>query len=277
VRDTIVMQPPSLKSALMIFLTGAITNFAVVAFNQPIVYHGRVSWSVALRATDDDKTHCSNGISRRGAFSKVASATFTTASFAAIFLGGSPSFSPKPASAIGPVKLNLLNPKYSAVACPRDKPIPGNKAMKGMRGLCVTVDADLEENPDLELEKVGVYGFVTDKGTGESVLANNPDGGTDAGQFAMIEKIGTAEKKIQFEFIAAVPKEMDLSGFENGIAPLDFKSLRIISYPGGQQYGAISPCEMNEFSDECAAWEEQNGPYENKEYMVKKNPRTKGR
>ena len=80
--------------------------------------------------------------------------------------------------------------------------------MKGMKGLCVTVDVDLEDLPDRELEKIGVYGYVTDKGTGESVLANNPDLSTDAGQFAMIPVINKTDKKTQFEFIAAVPREM---------------------------------------------------------------------
>ena len=69
----------------------------------------------------------------------------------------------------------------------------------------------------------------------------------------------------------------DLSAFENGLIPLNFQSLRVVSFPGGQQYGAISPCEMNEFSDECEAWEEENGPYEKGDFMVKSNPRTKGR
>lgn len=57
------------------------------------------------------------------------------------------------------------------------------------------------------LEKVGVYGYVNDAVSAESVLANNPDSGTDAGQFAMIENVSTSDKKIEFEFIAAVPKE----------------------------------------------------------------------
>jgi hypothetical protein len=39
-------------------------------------------------------------------------------------------------------------------------------------------------------------------------LANNPDLSTDAGQFAMIESVKPTDKKIQFEFIAAVPREM---------------------------------------------------------------------
>eukprot|EP00567_Pseudictyota_dubia_P013121 CAMPEP_0197436620 /NCGR_PEP_ID=MMETSP1175-20131217/4050_1 /TAXON_ID=1003142 /ORGANISM="Triceratium dubium, Strain CCMP147" /LENGTH=257 /DNA_ID=CAMNT_0042965949 /DNA_START=42 /DNA_END=818 /DNA_ORIENTATION=+ len=181
------------------------------------------------------------------------------------------------AQAVGPVKLSLSNPVYSARVCPKDKPIPGEKAMKGMKGLCVTVDADLKEFPDKNLEKVGVYGFVKDGVTGDSVLANNPDLSTDAGQFAMIETITPSTRKVQFEFIAAVPMEKDLSQFENGIGELDFESLRVISFPGGQQYGAISPCEMNEFSSECEEWEEENGPYVRGDFMVKSNPRTKGR
>ena len=52
-----------------------------------------------------------------------------------------------PAQAVGPVKVQLLNPVYTAIPCPSDKPIPGEKAMKGLRGLCVTVKADLAEAP----------------------------------------------------------------------------------------------------------------------------------
>ena len=97
----------------------------------------------------------------------------------------------------------------------------------------------MEESAAKDLEKVGVYGFVTDAATGDSVLANNPDLSTDAGQFSMIEKITPEDSKVEFEFVAAVPMEKDLSKFENGIGDLNFESLRVISYPGGQQYGAI--------------------------------------
>lgn len=187
------------------------------------------------------------------------------------------SMTPHPvADAIGPTKLTLIPTSYSAVICPPDKPIPGQKAMVGMRGLCVTVYADIKETTPKELEKVGVYGFVTDADSGDSVLANNPDLSTDAGQFAMIEMVKPSDKKIVFDFIAAVPMDRDLSKYENGIGPLNFDSLRIISYPGGQQFGAISPCEMNEFSSECEEWEEANGSYTKQEYMIKSNPRTKG-
>jgi hypothetical protein len=180
------------------------------------------------------------------------------------------------ANAVGPIKIQLTPLQYSAVICPPDRPIPGEKAMVGMRGLCVTVQAQLNSASPKVLDKVGVYGFVNDGISGDSVLANNPDGGTDAGQFAMIESITPNDTKITFEFIAAVPREKDLSQYSNGIGPLDFTSLRLISYPGGQQYGILTPCEMNEFSDECEAWESINGPYTKAAYMVKSNPRTKG-
>jgi hypothetical protein len=79
--------------------------------------------------------------------------------------------------------------------------------MKGMRGLCVTVEADLDDFAPKDLEKVGVYGFVTDGESGESVLANNPDLSTDAGQFAMVESITPKTRRVEFEFVAAVPQE----------------------------------------------------------------------
>eukprot|EP00586_Coscinodiscus_wailesii_P012786 CAMPEP_0172490964 /NCGR_PEP_ID=MMETSP1066-20121228/21604_1 /TAXON_ID=671091 /ORGANISM="Coscinodiscus wailesii, Strain CCMP2513" /LENGTH=226 /DNA_ID=CAMNT_0013259723 /DNA_START=201 /DNA_END=881 /DNA_ORIENTATION=+ len=185
--------------------------------------------------------------------------------------------SPRPANAVGPVRVDLKPITYSAQVCPPSKPIPGEKAMKGMRGLCVNVKAKLAEPVPKDLEKVGVYGFVTDGVTGDSVLANNPDLSTDAGQFCIIEKVTTADKTVEFEFVAAVPMEKDLTKFDNGIGELSFNSLRVVSFPGGQQYGEVTPCEMNEFSQECEDWEAENGPYEKKEFMVKSNPRTKGR
>jgi len=128
------------------------------------------------------------------------------------------------ANAVGPVKINIINPTYTAYPCPKDKPIPGEKAMKGMRPMCVQVQAELAENSPKDLVDGGVYGYVDDATTSESVLANNPDSGTDAGQFAMVPSILTTDKTVSFEFIAAVPMEKDLSQFTNGIGPLQFKS-----------------------------------------------------
>jgi len=199
-----------------------------------------------------------------------------TTSAAAILAGASTFLVPQSARAIGPIRIDLKNPTYTAVPCPKDKPIPGQMAMRGLKGMCVTVNADLAELAPKDLEKIGVYGFVTDE-SGESVLANNPDLSTDAGQFTLIDLITPKDKKVEFEFVAAIDPKKDLSQYENGIGQLTFESLRVISYPGGQQYGAINPCEMNEFSDECEAWEAENGPFVKGDFMVKSNPRTKGR
>ena len=84
-------------------------------------------------------------------------------------------------------------------------------------------------------------------------------------------------RRIIFDFVAAVPKDKNIAQYENGIGDLTFTSMRVISFPGGQQYGAVSPCEMNEFSEQCEEWEKENGPYEKAAYMVKSNSRTKGR
>lgn len=154
-------------------------------------------------------------VSRRRLFSDASASAAVVVGFSSAALFDVTLFHPPSANAVGPTKITLLNPTYSAVPCPRDRPIPGEKAMKGMQGLCVTVTVDLEEPPEKPLEKVGVYGFVTDRGTGESVLANNPDLSTDAGQFAMVEVVNPSDKKIKFEFIAAVPRET-VSGFGGG-------------------------------------------------------------
>lgn len=182
-----------------LFLLFAATD--VAAFQQPTSYQRGVS----LKASNNNDNNTE--ISRRNVFSKAITSAVTAASVAGILNNGD-FLMPEPANAIGPVKINLLNPTYTAIPCPKDKPIPGEKAMKGMRGLCVTVDVDLEDLPDRPLEKIGVYGYITDKGTGESVLANNPDLSTDAGQFAIIQEIKPNQKKTQFEFIAAVPREI---------------------------------------------------------------------
>lgn len=234
-------------------------------------FNGAYSFSFMKKKASPHQTKKDSSSSRRAFFyeaAKIATIGTTTSILTS---------NPQEANAIGPVKIDILNPVYSAAPCPPSRPIPGMKAMKGMRGLCVTVSADLKETSPKDLVDVGVYGFVKDAISGDSVLANNPDLSTDAGQFTMVKAVTTTDKKIEFDFVAAVPMEKNIEKYENGIGPLSFESLRIISFPGGQQYGAINPCEMNEFSSECEVWEEENGPYERGEFMVKSNPRTKGR
>jgi len=246
-----------MRIVILSLLSQSISAFLVGA---PIQHSQDLSLQASSTSDDD-------GSSRRSFLIQGAAVAATVLATGA----------PEPAEAVGPVKITIKPTSYTAAPCPPSKPIPGQTAMRGMRGLCVTVEATLSETSPKDLKDVGVYGFVTDGDTGDSVLANNPDLSTDAGQFAMIEAITPSDKKISFEFIAAVPKDKDIQQYDNGIGPLNFDSLRVISYPGGQQFGAINPCEMNEFSSECEAWEEENGPYERGDFMVKKNPRTGGR
>lgn len=300
------------KAIVIYFTLLPLTAIAFVPIEVAVPSNGRDSLSIRRAGVSPLETEDSSSrnqkdvtansmmprvFSRRGIF--TASVSGITAAALVLVEG------PEAAIAVGPIKIVLEPTSYSAVICPPDRPIPGEKAMVGMRGLCVTVKADLQGASPKDLEKVGVYGFVADGESGDSVLANNPDGASDAGQFAMIESVTTTDKTVVFEFIAAVPKEKDLSKYANGIGPLEFSSLRIISYPGGQQFGAISPCEYSgtcfskgkellpplcfsslnafflfqspEFSEECEAWEAENGPWKKADYMIKSNPRTMGR
>lgn len=77
-------------------------------------------------------------------------------------------------------------------------------------------------------------------------MANNPDGASDAGQFAIIDKIPKGSSRVSFQFVAAIEPDEDF-----GLKKLKFKSLKAISYAGGKQYGAITECEMNPLAAEC--------------------------
>jgi hypothetical protein len=208
------LYPNSTVVFVVAMLTLSISSWSTtlcLSFQPAAGTRSRLSVLAAVSPTKNDNTSAKsesfNQFSRRRVFDQVMVSTVAT-TMAGFLTATSLTPPPQPAHAVGPTKINLLNPTYTAVPCPKDKPIPGEKAMKGMRGLCVTVNVDLENAPEKELEKVGVYGFVTDQGTGESVLANNPDLSTDAGQFAMIESVKPTDKNIQFEFIAAVPSDM---------------------------------------------------------------------
>lgn len=56
----------------------------------------------------------------------------------AALVAGAAFSKPQPAQAVGPVKIDLKNPVYTAIPCPKERPMPGQMAMKGMKGMCVT-------------------------------------------------------------------------------------------------------------------------------------------
>ncbi|CAN0550611.1 unnamed protein product, partial [Ectocarpus sp. 8 AP-2014] len=74
--------------------------------------------------------------------------------------------------------------------------------------LQVTVTAN---NPSpKEVVDAAVFGFVFDEDS-TSVVANNPDGASDAGQFAIIDKIPKGSSRVSFQFVAAIEPDEDFS------------------------------------------------------------------
>mmetsp|Transcript_9212 Transcript_9212/g.12195 ORF Transcript_9212/g.12195 Transcript_9212/m.12195 type:complete len:226 (+) Transcript_9212:300-977(+) len=156
---------------------------------------------------------------------------------------GLASGSPTEVAAIGPVKFPLENVEYKAVDCAGRK-LPGSKAVAGLKAICVEITAETTSKEKKPVIDASVFGFVKDE-FGNSVVANNPDASTDAGQFAIIDEIRPGKSKVSFQFVAAIPEERE------GLGILNFESLKAISYPGGNRFKAISECDFNPSADEC--------------------------
>ena len=150
----------------------------------------------------------------------------------------------QPGWALGPVNMKMNVKGYKAVElCNGQKPImPGQKAMEGLFPVCLEVEADIS-NPDAKqtLKDVSVYGFVKEDAAGNSVLPNNPDFSTDAGQYAMIKTVEPGESTVKYQFVAAVsvdPKKEELP-------KISFLKTKATSFPGGSKFQPLSECEMD--------------------------------
>mmetsp|Transcript_15419 Transcript_15419/g.22678 ORF Transcript_15419/g.22678 Transcript_15419/m.22678 type:complete len:224 (-) Transcript_15419:175-846(-) len=154
--------------------------------------------------------------------------------FAVGGLGGMSSSS----DAIGPIKLELTEPTYQEVDCPPNTPLQGSKATAGLKPVCVEVSVNADNPTQKPIKNAAVFGFVLDSSS-VSVVANNPDGASDAGQFAQIKTIPPGKNQVKFTFIAAIPKSQPTIG------DLTFPSLKAISYPGGEKFGPIDECEYD--------------------------------
>ncbi|KAJ1397905.1 hypothetical protein B484DRAFT_339776 [Ochromonadaceae sp. CCMP2298] len=158
------------------------------------------------------------------------------------------------AFAYGPTEIALKITGYKAVdLCDGRKPImPGQKAMEGLFPVCVEVEADVNNPKDQLLKDVSVYGFIKDDAFGNSVLPNNPDFKSDAGQYAMIKSVGPGKSHIIYQFVAAVttdPKKEPLGS-------LTFFGTKAISYPGGDRFQALGECEIDPRADGCPGTED---------------------
>lgn len=179
-------------------------------------------------------------LSRRGIIAGVGKAVVAAVTVASVV-----SVDPEEAAALGPVKMLLSEPEYHSVVCPPKTQVPGEKAGAGLKPVCVKVTVTADNTNKKDVKDAAVFGFVLDEDN-TSVVANNPDGASDAGQFAIIANIPVGVSRVSFQFVAAIEPQENFD-----LKKLRFKSLKAISYPGGQQYGAITECEMNPLAEEC--------------------------
>mmetsp|Transcript_7531 Transcript_7531/g.12520 ORF Transcript_7531/g.12520 Transcript_7531/m.12520 type:complete len:217 (+) Transcript_7531:116-766(+) len=168
---------------------------------------------------------------------------------AAVLSGGFVPGLMHPASALGPTEVDLKITGFKRVElCDGRKPImPGQKAMEGLYPACVEVDADVKNPKNEELTDVSVYGFVKDKAAGNSVLPNNPDFKSDAGQYAMIKKVAPGSSHITYQFVAAVTTDPKVSPLPD----LTFFGTKAISFPGGDRFKPLGECEIDPRADGC--------------------------
>lgn len=187
------------------------------------------------------RAHADVDVDRRTALSGVVAAAITAAAGTAA-----------PVGAIGPVSMDLDGITYQVLdECPpslKEGRIGGSLgagARQSVTQSCVNVKCTVTNPTKKPLKDTAVFGFVVDEASGASMIANNPDFRSDAGQFATIDTIPPGEHEIDFVFVATYNKR------EQGVPSITFKSLKAISYPGGARFQELSPCELDSLSDEC--------------------------
>eukprot|EP01041_Mallomonas_annulata_P007699 gene7699-15755_t len=148
-------------------------------------------------------------------------------------------------NAFGPVEVSLSNLKYKQVElCDGKKPImPGQKAAQGLFPVCIEVDADATNPGKDSLKDVSVYGFIKDNYAGNSVLPNNPDFKSDAGQYAMIKSVPPGESRVTFQFVAAVVTDPKVTPISD--TSLTFFKTKAVSFPGGDRFKALDVCDVD--------------------------------
>eukprot|EP00617_Octactis_speculum_P015436 CAMPEP_0185767594 /NCGR_PEP_ID=MMETSP1174-20130828/45026_1 /TAXON_ID=35687 /ORGANISM="Dictyocha speculum, Strain CCMP1381" /LENGTH=220 /DNA_ID=CAMNT_0028451879 /DNA_START=32 /DNA_END=694 /DNA_ORIENTATION=- len=197
--------------------------------------------------TDEEATQIPTTQSRRVLFSRTAAAG--AAAMSTISAVG-------PASAIGPVNMEIMDYTYEAAECPKNfgGRVGGSftaTAGKAVLQQCVKISCTLTNPTKKPLVDVAVFGFVSEERTGASAIANNPDFRSDAGQFATIDSVPPGTNKVDFVFVASLNKDDSKLSSAEGLPKLVFRSLKAISYPGGARFQELSACELDSLSDEC--------------------------
>lgn len=214
------------------FFAGGAQGFAPSPSVLSRVHRSRSA--VCISATEDD-------VGRRDAIKSTLAAAAATLALAG----------PR-AEAVGPVNMELSDVEYEAVECPpslkagRIGGAFGGSASREVLQQCVKVTCSVTNPTKKSLIDAAVFGFVLDPITGASVIANNPDLRSDAGQFASIDEVAPGDQRVSFIFVATLGKES-----QGKLPPLDFRSIKAISYPGGARFAELSPCELDSLAPEC--------------------------
>lgn len=154
-------------------------------------------------------------------------------------------------SAGGPITMPMSDLRYEEVVCNPDKGegLKGSRVTYGMQPRCVQVTAKVTNPSEKVLERPGVFGRIDDKLAETSVLANALDGATDVGQFAVMERVPPGTNDVSFRFVAALPKEKNKKGAP--LPELEFRSMKVIWYPGGSRFEPMDGCDLNPTADGC--------------------------
>eukprot|EP01031_Cornospumella_fuschlensis_P042863 gene42863-52375_t len=132
--------------------------------------------------------------------------------------------------------------------CNGQKPImPGQKAAEGLFPVCIEVEANTNNPTKKALSDVSVYGFVKEEAAGNSVLPNNPDFKSDAGQYAMIKTVPPGESHVTYQFVAAVSSDPK----QTPLPKLGFSKTKLVSFPGGDKFKPLGECEIDPRADGC--------------------------
>jgi len=171
------------------------------------------------------------------------------------------------ANAIGPVNVDLVNPTYEAVQCPKRfqdeidyETLDGvgvqvkkgggkEKATADTIKQCIRVRATVTNPTKNSLPNFAIYGFVTDAEAGVTVVGNSLRNDKDkahAGQISKIDSVPVGTSTVEFVFLASIAKS-----YGGRLPRLSFESLKGTSSPGGKVLQAFGPCDMDPMSDEC--------------------------
>ena len=116
-----------------------------------------------------------------------------------------------PVLALGPqdTKIDVTVKGYEETECPEELAsgraggaLGAGAGGAGIAQKCVLVKATVTNPAGKTVKDAGVFGVVSEKTSGMSVLGNGQDGKNDAGQFAMIPSIEPGTSNVEFLFVS---------------------------------------------------------------------------